>query len=56
MHKYNAKLHNEAGMKETFASNFTDGEYSGIMVKLPATFAAAQGNWKIKEPGAIRLK
>lgn len=55
MHKYNAKLHNEAGMKETFASNFTDGEYSGIMVKLPATFAAAQGTWKIKDPGAIRL-
>lgn len=56
MHKYNAKLHNEAGMKETFASNFTDGEYNGISVKLPATFIAEQGEWKIKEPGVIKLK
>ena len=53
---YVEALHNEGGMKETFASNFDKGEYKEIEVKLPAIFENHDGNWIIEQPGLIRLE
>ena len=54
--EYNEELHNKGGMKETFASNYETGSFRHVQVKLPAYFTQRQGNWKIVQPGVIRVK
>lgn len=54
--EYNEKLHLQGGMKETFASNYENGSFRQIQVKLPAHFNQRLGAWKIVQPGVIRLK
>jgi len=56
MIEYNEKMHNQEGMKETFASNYECGKFKQIQVKLPAHFICRQGTWKIVQPGVIRVK
>ena len=53
---YNQKLHTEAGMKETFASDYKQGTAESLQVRLPAKFQNQGGNWKIVQPGVIRVK
>lgn len=52
---YSEKMHTEGGMKETFASNYENGSYKNIQVKLPAIFKNQKGLWKIENPGVIRV-
>jgi len=52
---YTEKLHNQGGMKETFASNYDSGIYRHIEAKIPAIFEHKDDNWKIEQPGLIRL-
>lgn len=56
LHPYDQKLHTEGGMKETFASNYEQGEYHMIHVKLPAQFHKKEGKWKVIQPGVIQVK
>lgn len=56
LHGYDEKLHNQGGMKVTFASNYETGQCREIQVKLPAHFSKRLGAWKIMQPGVIRLK
>ncbi|MBR1727995.1 MAG: hypothetical protein IJ728_00490 [Selenomonadaceae bacterium] len=54
---YNDELHNKAGMKETFASNYEIGSYKKYFVELPAILVyVGKNEWKISEPGVIRLE
>lgn len=52
---YGERMHTEGGMKETFASNYKDGSYTSVIVKLPALFKNENGNWKIAQPGVIKV-
>lgn len=56
LHPYDQKAHAEGGMKETFASNYEQGSYHMIHVKLPASFRKKDGAWKISQPGVIQVK
>ena len=56
LHPYDQQLHNEGGMKETFASNYEQGECRDIQVRLPAKFQKRNGQWKVIQPGVIRIK
>lgn len=56
LNPYDQKLHTEAGMKETFASNYEQGTAESIQVRLPAKFQNQGGTWKIIQPGVIRIK
>ena len=56
---YDARLHAEGGMKETFASNFQEKDthaYRKIAVVLPAIFTVQNNSWTIAEPGLLRLE
>ncbi len=53
---YDEKMHEEGGMKETFASNYESGTCKHMDVKLPALFHNASGNWVIDQPGMIHLE
>ncbi len=56
MVKYDNDLHENGGMKETFASNYAKGgHYNRYQVKLPALFRAKLGNWRIDKPGLLEL-
>lgn len=56
MAKYENDLHENGGMKETFASNYAKGgHYHQYHVKLPALFRAKLGNWRIDKPGLLEL-
>ena len=56
MTKYDNDLHENGGMKETFASNYAKGgHYGKYRVKLPALFRAKLGNWRIDKPGLLEL-
>lgn len=54
--EYNEELHHKGGMKETFASNYENGSFKQVQVKLPAQFNQRQGRWVIVQPGVIRVK
>ncbi|SFT85333.1 hypothetical protein SAMN02910356_02427 [Selenomonas sp. GACV-9] len=56
LHPYDQKLHTEGGMKETFASNYEQGEFHDVQVRLPAKFQKRNDQWKIIQPGVIRMK
>ncbi len=53
---YEQKIHEEGGMKETFASNFETGVYRTIIVKMPALMHFDGGRWVIDQPGMIRVE
>lgn len=53
---YEQKIHEEGGMKETFASNFESGVCRSIAVKMPALFHNVGGNWIIDQPGMIHVE
>ena len=53
---YDQKLHTEGGMKETFASNYEQGVYRILQVRLPAQFQRKNGAWNIAQPGVIQVK
>ena len=54
---YDENLHNHAGMKETFASNYENGKYKKYFVELPATLNFNENNeWQLLEPGVIKLE
>ena len=53
---YDQELHEKGGMKETFASNYTEGEsYAYIEVTLPALVRDTSGKWTVEQPGIIQL-
>ena len=57
MIKYDEDLHSHSGMKETFASNYENGNYTKYFVELPAILTCDENkNWKILEPGVIKLE
>lgn len=56
LNPYDQKLHTEAGMKETFASNYEQGTSESLQVRLPAKFQKQGSVWKIVQPGVIRVK
>ena len=57
MIKYDEDLHSHSGMKETFASNYENGNYRKYFVELPAILTCDENkNWKILEPGVIKLE
>ena len=53
---YEKKIHEEGGMKETFASNFETGICRKIEVRMPALFQNVNGNWIIDQPGIIHVE
>ena len=55
MIQYDEELHRREGMKETFASNYSDGIYKKYFVELPATLILEVSKWHISEPGVIKL-
>lgn len=55
LHGYDQQLHEEGGMKETFASNYETGSYTELTVKLPAEFRIADQTWLIQQPGVLRV-
>ena len=56
LQSYDQKLHTESGMKETFASNYEQGVYRILQVRLPAQFQCREGAWEIIEPGVIQVR
>ena len=54
---YDEELHSQAGMKETFASNYNNGKYKRYFVKLPAILSYTDENgWQLSEPGVMDLR
>lgn len=53
---YEKQIHEEGGMKETFASNFESGVCRSITVKMPALFRNEGGNWIIDQPGLLHVE
>lgn len=53
---YEYQLHETAGMKEAFKSNFESGStFSRVIVKIPAIFDYTNGIWTLKKQGEIEL-
>lgn len=56
MFPYNRKMHEEAGMKETFAARYEPGKsYDQLIVDMPAIFSLKKGKWNIDQPGLLTL-
>jgi hypothetical protein len=56
MFPYDQKLHEEAGMKETFAARYEEGKsYDKLTVDMPALFSLNKGKWNIEQPGLLQL-
>ena len=57
MFPYDQKLHEEAGMKETFAARYETGKsYDKLTVDMPALFSLNKGKWNIEQPGLLKLE
>ncbi|WP_295163481.1 hypothetical protein [Selenomonas sp. F0473] len=57
MFRYDRKLHEEEGMKETFAARYEDGKvYDKLTVDMPALFTLRKEQWHIEQPGLIELE
>ena len=57
MFPYDQKLHEEAGMKETFAARYETGKsYDNLTVDMPALFSLNKGKWNIEQPGLLKLE
>ena len=52
---YENQLHEMAGMKEAFISNYNGGAYKRIRVIKPALFSYLGGSWKLEKQGKIEL-
>jgi len=56
MFPYDQKMHEEAGMKETFAARYEAGKiYDKLIVDMPALFSLRNDKWKIEQPGMLEL-
>lgn len=53
---YENQLHEMAGMKEAFVSNYNGGAYKYIKIIKPAFFSYLNGNWKLEEQGKLELR
>ena len=50
-------MHDEGGMKETFAARYEDGKtYEKLTVDMPALFSQKNDKWNIEQPGLIKLE
>ena len=57
MFPYDQKMHEEAGMKETFAARYEVGKsYDKITVDMPALFSLHKDKWNIEQPGLLKLE
>lgn len=57
MFPYDQKMHEESGMKETFAARYEEGKsYDRLMVDMPALFSLNKGKWNIEQPGLLNLE
>ena len=57
MFPYDQKMHEEAGMKETFAARYEVGKsYDQLTVDMPALFSMNKGKWNIEQPGLLKLE
>ncbi|QNH54649.1 hypothetical protein H1B31_01420 [Selenomonas timonae] len=57
MFPYDQKLHEEAGMKETFATRYEAGKsYDKLTVDMPALFSLRKDKWNIEQPGLLKLE
>ncbi len=56
LNPYQQELHEEGGMKETFASNYELGTCRHMAVKLPALLRNNGSEWMIDQPGVIHLE
>ena len=53
---YDKHMHDEGGMKETFAARYEDGKtYEKLTVDMPALFSQKNDKWNIEQPGLLRL-
>ena len=56
MFPYDQRMHEEAGMKETFAARYEPGKiYDKLIVDMPALFSLRNDKWKIEQPGMLEL-
>ena len=56
MFQYDQKMHEEAGMKETFAARYEAGKsYDKLTVDMPALFSLRKDKWNIEQPGLLKL-
>lgn len=56
MFPYDQKMHDEAGMKETFATRYEAGKsYDKLTVDMPALFSLHKDKWHIEQPGLLKL-
>ena len=56
MFPYDQKMHEEAGMKETFAARYEAGKsYDKLTVDMPALFSLNKDKWNIEQPGLLKL-
>ena len=56
MFPYDQKMHDEAGMKETFATRYETGKsYDKLVVDMPALFSLRKDKWHIEQPGLLKL-
>ena len=54
---YDKHMHDEGGMKETFAARYEDGKtYEKLTVDMPALFSQKNDKWNIEQPGLIKLE
>ena len=54
---YDKHMHDEGGMKETFAARCEDGKtYEKLTVDMPALFSQKNDKWSIEQPGLIKLE
>ena len=57
MFPYDKKMHEEAGMKETFAARYEPLKiYDRLTVEMPALFSLKNGKWNIEQPGLLNLE
>ena len=56
MFPYDQKMHDEAGMKETFATRYETGKsYDKLIVDMPALFSLRKDKCFIEQPGLLKL-
>ena len=56
MFPYDRIMHEQGGMKETFAARYEAGKsYDRLIVDMPAIFSLQQDKWHIEQPGLLKL-
>ena len=57
MFPYDQAMHEEEGMKETFAARYEPGKsHEHLTVNMPALFSLTEGHWRIEQPGILKLE